>query len=96
MDYDTPETFQARCPEERALGLAAKTRLQQLVDAGPVRLIRYRNRDKYGRVLGRIWISKEPVSVILIREFLAVPYTKRVSRIVNFDWCSNLKRGWPA
>jgi micrococcal nuclease len=96
VDYDTPETLHARCPEEKALGLVAKARLQALVTRGPTKLVRLKGRDKYGRTLGRLFIAAEPVSIILIREALAVPYTKRVSRLRNFDWCANLKAGWPA
>jgi endonuclease YncB( thermonuclease family) len=95
VDYDTPETLHARCPEERALGLKAKDRLQALVTRGPTKLVRLKGRDKYGRSLGRLFVAAEPVSVILIREALAVPYTKRVSRLRNFNWCENLKAGWP-
>ena len=88
--FDTPETFQARCPAEKALGQTAKVRLQELVKRGPVRLVRAKGRDKYGRSLAVLWIGQELVSDILIREGLAVPYTGKVSRIRNYSWCAHL------
>ena len=88
--YDTPETAFALCPAEKAHGLRAKARLQELVHRGPVKLVRDRSRDKYGRTLGVLWIGHELVSDILIREGLAVSYTGRVRRVVNYNWCANL------
>lgn len=88
--FDTPETLQARCAAEKAHGLRAKARLAELVKRGPVRLERARGADKYGRTLAVLWIGQELASEILIREGLAVPYTKRVSRIRNYVWCDHL------
>ena len=90
IGFDTPETFQARCPAEKALGQAAKVRLQELVKRGPVRLVRAKGRDKYGRTLASLWIGQELVSDILIREGLAVAYTGRVRRVANHNWCASL------
>src|SRR5215204_2560072 len=48
VGFDTPETFHALCPAEKAHGLRAKVRLQELLKRGPVRLVRDRGKDKYG------------------------------------------------
>lgn len=88
--FDTPETFHALCAKEKAHGLLAKARLQQLVRRGPVNLIRAKGRDKYGRTLAVLWIGQELASDILIREGLAVPYTGKIRRVVNYNWCQNL------
>src|SRR5215470_10061260 len=38
VGFDAPETFQAKCAEERTLGVKAHKRLQQLVNAGDLDL----------------------------------------------------------
>jgi micrococcal nuclease len=88
--FDTPETFQALCPAEKAHGLRAKARLAELVARGPVYLQRARGKDKYGRTLAVLWIGQELASAILIREGLAVPYTGRIRRVANHNWCASL------
>ena len=90
--FDTPESVpgQWRCVKEREHGKLAAKRLQELLDQGPVRIVRDAKRDKYGRALGTLFIGHEPVSDILIREGLAVAYTGRVRRVVNYNWCANL------
>lgn len=90
VGFDTPETSFASCPAEKAHGLRAKVRLQELVTRGPVRLERAKSRDKYGRTLAKLFIGDELAGAILIREGLAVPYTGRVRRVVNYNWCANL------
>jgi micrococcal nuclease len=82
---DTPETFRAKCGEERALGEKAKRRLQQLMSGAGVRVIEstkkvrktgeiVAKRDRYGRTLAKVKIGNEDISDILIREGLARPY----------------------
>jgi endonuclease YncB( thermonuclease family) len=90
VGFDTPETIQAACPAEREHGRRAKERLQALVTRGPVRLERAKGRDKYGRTLAVLFIGGEPAGDILVREGLAVPYTGRIRRVVNYNWCANL------
>ena len=36
VEIDTPETFRSRCEHELVLGLAAKARLRELLDAGAI------------------------------------------------------------
>ena len=87
--FDTPESVpgQWRCIAERDHGKLAAKRLQELLDQGPVRIVRDLKRDKYGRVLGTLWIGHELVSDILIREGLEVAYTGRIKRTANHNWC---------
>ena len=76
-EIDTPESRinLKRYPErtaEKELGLKAKARLKELL-VGDVRL-QSLERDKYGRVLGHLFVDGINVSDILIREGLACPY----------------------
>src|SRR5687768_5179737 len=61
--FDTPESVpgQFRCIRERDHGKLAAKRLHQLINEGPVRIVRDSKRDKYGRVLGIMWIGHELV-----------------------------------
>ena len=74
---DTPESRinLKRYPHrtaEKELGLKAKERLKELL-VGDVRL-QSLERDKYGRVLGHLFVDGINVSDILIKEGLACPY----------------------
>lgn len=91
IGLDTPETFRARCPEEKALGLKAKERLQELLDAGPVRLARD-GKDRYKRTLAHVFIGSQPVANILIREGLGERYDCPAGRCPRRgDWCARLR-----
>lgn len=83
---DTPETRDARCDAERALGRRATERLRQLVALGDVSYVRD-GHDKYGRWLIRLSVGGVDVAGTLIGEALAVPY-RGGTRI---DWCSKLE-----
>ena len=74
---DTPESRinLRKYPErtaEKELGLKAKARLKELL-VGDVRL-QSLERDKYGRVLGHLFIEGKNVSDVLMEEGLACPY----------------------
>src|SRR5262245_38358426 len=47
VGFNTPETFKARCAEERALGIKAHKRLQALINAGGLELMNERTRGAY-------------------------------------------------
>ena len=83
---DTPETRDARCDAELALGKKTTERLRGLVKAGQVRYLR-QGHDKYGRMLIRLTVDGMDVAKTLISEGLAVEYTGG-SRI---DWCRKLE-----
>lgn len=83
LGYDTPETHLAKCEEERALGLRAKARLEQLLDQGEVRVLEKGKLDRYGRTLATVTIDGEDLAKVMIREGLAVPYRGKRRR----SWC---------
>lgn len=73
LAIDTPETWKPRCKNELALGLLAKQRLQQLVDAGDVRF-EATGYDRFGRVLANVFAGKFDVGKVLLDEGYALPY----------------------
>src|ERR1700754_2907932 len=73
LGYDTPETHFAKCDEERALGLKAKARLEELLDHGEVKVLEKGKLDKYGRTLATVTINGEDLAKVMIREGLARP-----------------------
>jgi len=81
IDYQTPEIFGPRCPEERALGLKATQRLRQLIQGGQVEVklvaCSCDPRDancNYGRECGRLSVGGADVGNTLISEGLAEPH----------------------
>jgi endonuclease YncB( thermonuclease family) len=67
VGIDTPESFHSRCKHELVLALAAKERLRQLVDAGPLTVERH-GKDRYGRTLARVLVDGSVVGNTLLRE----------------------------
>jgi endonuclease YncB( thermonuclease family) len=89
VGFDTPETVQAGCGAELALGERAKERLRELVASGPVRLaVNEGHTDRWGRGLATLTVGGRDVGTTLIREGLAVPYSGKGRRI---DWCEKLR-----
>jgi endonuclease YncB( thermonuclease family) len=89
VGFDTPETFQAGCDAELALGERAKDRLRELVATGPVRLaVDEGHSDRWGRGLATLTVGGRDVGTTLIREGLAVAYSGKGRRI---DWCAKLR-----
>ncbi len=85
-DINAPETVQAGCPQERALGERAKRRLLVLLNAGPFTLeVSGRATDRYGRALRVARRQGRSLSDVLVREGLAEPWRGRRS-----DWCAIL------
>ena len=84
VGFNTPETIEPRCAEERALGQQAKARLRQLVSKGRLSLERIQcsckpgtqgtNACNYGRSCGVVRVDGRDVGDILISEGLAVPF----------------------
>lgn len=82
--FDTPEIFSPKCPEERALDLAAKARLQQLVSQSGVTVTDFGVRDRYDRRL--VWINLpdgRTAGSVLVEEGLARPWFPGH----RADWC---------
>ena len=84
VGFNTPETIEPVCAEERALGQKAKARLRQLVSKGRLSLERVRcsckpgtegtDRCNYGRSCGVLRVDGRDVGDVLIAEGLAVPF----------------------
>lgn len=71
-DIDTPETRDAMCATERALGEQAKQRLRTLLNAGPFAIEGYvRDEDMYGRKLRIITRDGQSLGMMLVGEGLA-------------------------
>jgi endonuclease YncB( thermonuclease family) len=85
LGFDAPETHFAKCDAERELGLAAKERLEELLETSEVKVIESGKRDKYGRTLAQVTANGRDVGDILISEGLARPYhgERRTS------WCGS-------
>jgi endonuclease YncB( thermonuclease family) len=82
-DINAPETAQAGCPLEAAMGRRAKLRLLDLLNTGSVELVAAgRDRDRYGRLLRTVWTGGRNIGEVLIAEGLAEPWRGRRS-----DWC---------
>lgn len=85
VGFDTPETKDPGCPEEKALGDKATARLRQIVKGADITM-RHDGHDKYGRELVRLSADGRDVGDTLIREGLALAY--RGGARVN--WCERL------
>ncbi len=85
-DINAPETQQAGCPAELALGERAKRRLVVLLNAGPFTLeVEGREVDRYGRALRVVKRGGRSLGEQLVSEGLAEPWRGKRS-----DWCAAL------
>jgi micrococcal nuclease len=80
-NIDAPEIHQAQCPAERALGLAARARLAEILAAGEITLQRHR-KDQYGRTIALVSVAGADVGLQLVSEGLARPWEGR-----RRAWC---------
>jgi micrococcal nuclease len=85
--WDAPEIHRAKCDGERAAGLKAKTRMEEMIARG-VDIEAMPGREKYGRTLVRIWSGGQDAGAILAAEGLALPYRGRKKP----DWCLELRK----
>jgi micrococcal nuclease len=85
-DINAPETHEAACAAERALGSRAARRLVALLNAGAFTLaIEGRATDRYGRALRVVRRDGRSLGDQLIAEGLAEPWRGKRS-----DWCAVL------
>ena len=70
---NTPEA-RTRDLEEKARGLAAKARLQEMIDGAEVVAVTSADRGKFGRILGTIYGDGVDLNQQLVDEGHAVPY----------------------
>lgn len=89
---DTPEIRGERCPEERALGLRAFSRLQEMLPAGVLVLLRLTpTTDKYGRIVADVYTRDgSSVGTRLVAEGLARAYSGKGKR---WSWCAPPSEG---
>ncbi len=86
VGYDTPETFEPGCEQERQLGNAATQRLQVILrDAGDINS-ENQGFDRFSRALLRLKVDGVDLADIMVSEGLAVRYQggKRI------NWCHRL------
>lgn len=82
-DIDTAEISRPKCPAEKRLGLRAKTRLFEILNAGNFSLQRVeRDKDYFGRDLRIIMRGGNSIGDILIAEGLAHKWIGRKQ-----NWC---------
>ncbi len=75
LGFDTPETFNAQCDDELALGQKATRRLKALIGQGDTLVLEVSlKRDRYQRKLARALIADQDVADIMISEGLARAY----------------------
>lgn len=71
-DIDTPELSPPRCKGERQRGMAAKQRLLEILNSGPILLkSTARDEDRFGRKLRVVFRGHRSVGDILIADGLA-------------------------
>ncbi|MBX4925714.1 MULTISPECIES: thermonuclease family protein [Rhizobium] len=71
-DIDTPELSPPRCERERERGLAAKQRLLDILNSGPLSFkTTAREEDRFGRKLRIVYRDRRSVGDILIAEGFA-------------------------
>ena len=84
--FDTAETRDAKCREERAHGQKARERLKEMIEGAQTDLVAL-GHDKYGRLLVRLKVGGTDVGEALIREGLAARYEGGKRQ----NWCRVLK-----
>ena len=71
-DIDTPELSPPRCEREHERGLAAKQRLLDILNSGPLSFkTTARDEDRFGRKLRIVYRDRRSVGDILVAEGLA-------------------------
>lgn len=84
MGYDAPETYQAKCLDERYLGQQATNALGRIMAEAQVIELEPKGNDKYGRTLAILYVDGIDIARRMIREEHGVPYNGKTKRQ---DWC---------
>jgi len=87
LGIDAAEIHRAQCDAERRLGELTRRRLEALAGSGQIdlRADRPGQRDRYGRLLVRLFVNGEDAACVLIKEGYARPWRGR-----REDWCVNI------
>ncbi|CAH1661857.1 Nuclease-like protein [Hyphomicrobiales bacterium] len=89
IGLDAPETFDARCPAEKALGDRATAAMRLLVAQG---VTIAGGKDRYRRTLARVYFQGRDVADIMVERGLAMPYDCPRGRCPRrIDWCAKLR-----
>jgi endonuclease YncB( thermonuclease family) len=105
VGFDTPETRDAKCPQERALGERAASRLRAIVGRSSLDLTEVRcsclpgthgtRSCNHGRRCGALKANGEDVGQILIREGLARPFVCGKHQCpTRQPWCAQPLGAW--
>ena len=86
MGFDTPETFQAKCGREKALGITATNALAMLIGDARVVELELHGLDKYKRRLAVLYVDNKNAADKMITAGYAVPYDGRTKRR---SWCND-------
>ena len=86
-DYDAPELFSPKCPQEYQRALAAKRELERLIASVKFSLTPCAFAN-YGRLCAEGTIDGKPLAAHMIARGLASPYVCRP------DYCPRRKRNW--
>ena len=88
VNVDAPESWRPHCDRERALGIAAKERLRELLDGGTVTFTPT-GVDRYSRTLAYVRVDRADVGEILIQENHALRWkpgpVAKAARLAR--WC---------
>ena len=82
--YDTPETYRPACAEEKRKGLVATNKLTKLLKSGTVRIEWDRDKDRYGRLLARIYVNGTDIATTATKQGWARAYDGKSARE---GWC---------
>jgi endonuclease YncB( thermonuclease family) len=105
VGFDTPETRDAKCPQERALGERAASRLRAIVGGSSLDLTEVRcsclpgthgtRFCNHGRRCGVLKANREDVGQLLIRERLARPFVcGKYQCPTRQPWCAQPLGAW--
>ena len=85
LDLDCPERgWRARCEAERQAADAARIAAVELLRSGePVTLTEADRRDRYGRLLARVWVGDRSLADTL----MAAGHCRRYARRIGGAWC---------
>lgn len=84
---DTPEK-RTRCAAEKSLAMDARKVLVELINNGSYIELHNTTKEKYGRVMGDLYIDGKNVADILVAKGLAVRYFGDKKQT---DWCTNTR-----
>ena len=70
---DTPE-LTSKVPEERVTAKLAKARLISLVEGKIIKIVSYKEKEKYGRYLAELIVDGVNVNELFVKEGLAKSY----------------------